>query len=126
MRTVETDKAPRPAGHYSQGVVHGDTVYVAGQLPLDPDDPQAPPPQGIDAQARLALANVGAVLEAAGSDLSRLLQVTVYVADLSLWGELNRAYADVLGEHRPARAVVPTGPLIPGCLLEIAAVAALG
>ena len=123
MRIVKTERAPTPAGHYSQGVVHGGAVYVAGQLPIDPDDPEAPPGD-VEAQVRRVLANVSAVLEAAGSDLSRLLQVTVFVSDLSLWGEVNRVYAEVLGEHRPARAVIPCGPLKRGYLLEVTAVAA--
>lgn len=124
MHTVQTDLAPRPAGHYSQGVVHGGAVYVAGQLPIDPAHPDAPAGD-VESQVRRVLGNVEAVLEAAGSGLSQLIQVTVFVSDLSLWGEVNRVYADVLGEHRPARAVIPCGPLKKGFLLEVTAVAAV-
>ncbi|MGD8320528.1 MAG: Rid family detoxifying hydrolase [Gemmatimonadota bacterium] len=125
MRIVETEKAPRPAGHYSQGIVHGDTVYVAGQLPVDPRDPQAPPGDAAT-QARQALANVAAILEAAGSGLDRTLQMTVYVSDIAHWAEVNRVYAEVMGQHRPARAVVPVRDLHYGYLVEIQAVAAVG
>ncbi|GMV04978.1 MAG: reactive intermediate/imine deaminase [Gemmatimonadota bacterium] len=124
MRLVETDKAPRPGGHYSQAVVHDGTVYVAGQLPVDPKDPKAPPGDAAS-QARQALENVRAILEAAGSDLDRVLQMTVYVSDIAHWGEVNRVYAEVMGTHRPARAVVPTRDLHYGYLVEIQAVAAL-
>lgn len=124
MRLVETDLAPRPGGHYSQAVVHNGTVYVAGQLPVDPADPKAPPGDAAS-QARQALANVRAILEAAGSGLDRVLQMTVYVSDIAHWGEVNRVYSEVMGSHRPARAVVPTRDLHYGYLVEIQAIAAL-
>lgn len=125
MRVIHTDLAPRPGGHYSQAVVHGDTVYVSGQLPIDPADPQAPPGDAAT-QARQALQNVRHILEAAGSGLDRVLQMTIYVSDISHWGEVNRVYAEVMGPHRPARAVVPTRDLHYGYLVEIQAIAALG
>lgn len=125
MRIVETAAAPRPAGHYSQAVVHDGTVYVAGQLPIDPANPEAPPGDAAS-QARQALHNVARILEAAGSGMDRVLQMTLYVSDISHWGDVNRVYAEVLGDHRPARAVVPTRDLHYGYLVEIQAIAALG
>ena len=65
-----------------------------------------------------------AILKAAGSDLSRVLKMTVYVSDIGLWGRVNEVYARMLGEHRPARAVIPTKELHYGFLIEIEAVAA--
>ncbi len=120
---VHTTDAPAPAGHYSQAVVHGDTVYVAGQLPFDPDDPGAPLGD-VETQVRRTFANVAAILDAAGSGLDRLLHVTVFVTDPVLWTDVNRVYASILGEHRPARAVIPCGPLKRGAVLEVTAVAA--
>jgi 2-iminobutanoate/2-iminopropanoate deaminase len=124
MKTVSTSKAPLPAGHYSQAVVCGGVVYVAGQMAKNPRDPDAHPGTA-GQQTKQALANVGAVLEAAGSSLRHLLQVTVFVTDIALWSEVNEAYAEVLGEHRPARAIVPIGPLPGDYVLEIQASAAL-
>ena len=124
MRPVETSNAPRPAGHYSQAVVHDDVVYVAGQLPIDPEDPAAPPGDAAQ-QARRALTNVARILEAAGSGLDQLLQVTIYISDVAHWGEVNQVYAEMLGAHRPARAVVPVGELHYGYLVEIQAIAAV-
>jgi 2-iminobutanoate/2-iminopropanoate deaminase len=124
MQPVSTPNAPAPAGHYSQGIVHNGLVYVAGQLPLDPQRSSDIPPT-IEEQTERTLENVRAILRAAGSDLDRLLQVTIYVSDMSLWGRVNETYARILGAHRPARAVVPTKELRHGCLLEIQAIAAV-
>ena len=123
MRFVETPHAPRPAGHYSQAVVHGGLVFVAGQLPADAANP-ARPRGDVEEQTERALRNVEAILEAAGTGLDRLLSVTVYVADVALWPRVNAAYARVLGPHRPARAVVPVKELHHGWLVEVQAVAA--
>lgn len=125
METIHTPHAPQPAGHYSQGVVHNGVVYVAGQLPFDPERPNAPL-GNVEEQTLRTLRNVEAVLLAAGSGLDRLLEVTVYVTDLSHWGAINEVYAGVLGAHRPARAVVPVGPLKRGALLEIQARGVVG
>jgi len=125
MKPVHTPHAPEPAGHYSQGMVHQGVVYVAGQLPFHPERPDAPLGT-VEEQTRRTLQNVEAVLQAAGSGLDRLLEVTVYVADLAHWGTINQVYAEMLGDHRPARAVVPVGPLKRGALLEIQARATVG
>jgi 2-iminobutanoate/2-iminopropanoate deaminase len=124
MKTVETPHAPRPAGHYSQAVVHGGLVFVAGQLPHDVANAGRPPGDAGE-QTERALRNVEAILEAAGSGLDRLLSVTVYVADVGLWPQVNAAYARALGPHRPARAVVPVKELHHGWLVEVQAVAAV-
>lgn len=125
LAPVHTAAAPTPAGHYSQAIVHAGVVYVSGQLPLDPGS--GTPLRGdAGAQTRAALANLGAILAAAGSSLARVVRTTVYVSDIRLWGEVNAAYAQVFGEHRPARTVVPTGNLHHGCLVEIDAIAVVG
>lgn len=124
MRFVESPLAPRPAGHYSQAVVHGNTVYVAGQLPIDPADPKAPPGSAAE-QTRVAMANVRHILEAAGSGLDKALQITIYVSDIAHWGEVNQTYTEVMGNHRPARAVVPVKDLHFGYLVEIQTIAAI-
>lgn len=125
MHTIHTPTAPRPAGHYSQAVVHAGLVFVSGQLPLDPAT-GVPLLGSAGAQTRAALANLEAILAAAGSGLAGVLRTTVYVRDIALWEEVNAAYAEVFGEHRPARTVVPTAELHHGCLVEIDAVAVAG
>lgn len=127
MHPVETKNAPSPAGHYSQAIVHEGLVYVAGQLPIDPVKGRdgSLPPGPVGEQTERVLRNVEAILEAAGSGLDRLLQVTIYVSSIEQWGEVNQAYARVLGDHRPARAVVPVKELHHGFAVEVQAVAAL-
>jgi 2-iminobutanoate/2-iminopropanoate deaminase len=124
MRAVQTHHAPTPAGHYSQAIVHGGLVYVAGQLPKDPRG-TGPVPQSAEEQTERAMRNVEAILVAAGSRLDRVLQLTVYVADMSLWAQIDATLARVLGEHRPARAVVPTPGLHHDYKIEIQAIAAV-
>jgi enamine deaminase RidA (YjgF/YER057c/UK114 family) len=99
-------------------------VFVAGQLPLDPVSGEVAG-GAVGEQTERSLRSVQAILEAAGSGLERLLSVTIYITDRALWAGCNEAFARVLGEHRPARAIVPVPELRHGCLVEIQAVAAL-
>jgi 2-iminobutanoate/2-iminopropanoate deaminase len=113
---------PAPAGHYSPGITAAGLVFVSGQLPMDPAMGRVVE-GGIEAQTERALRNVELVLQAAGSSLSRVVQMTIYISDGDLWGQVNAAYARVMGGHRPARAVVPVSPLHYGALIEIQAMA---
>lgn len=111
-----------PAGHYSPGIVAGGFVFVAGQLPIAANGTKL-----VDApfaeQARQVLANVQAVLEAAGSSVQHLVQVRVYVSDIQRWPEFNQIYAAWAGAAKPARAVVPVPLLHHGLMIEVEAVA---
>jgi len=123
MRSVLTPDAPAPAGHYSQAMIHGDLVFVSGMLPVRPDGTRET--GSAAAQTAQALANMEAVLREAGAAPDTVLKTTVYVADISLWDEVNAAYAAFFGDHRPARSVVPVKELHFGFLVEIEAVAAV-
>ena len=123
IKRINTPNAPKAGGHYSQATVYNGLVFVAGQLSIDPAT-GAHKIGTIEEQTELALNNVHAILQAAGSDWNRVLKMTVYVADINLWEAVNKVYARILGEHRPARAVIPTGPLHYGFLIEIDAIAA--
>lgn len=125
MRFVKTTDAPAPAGHYSQAVVHGGLVFVAGQLPIDPNR-RTRDAGTIEEQTECVLRNVEAILRAAGSSLDRVLQMTLYVSDIELWGRVDEVYTRVMRDHRPARAVVPTRNLHHGYQIEIQAIAAAG
>ena len=124
MKTIQPPDQPTPKGHYSPGIEHDGLIYVSGQLPmtLDTREPFAGP---IEEQTELALKNVEAVLKAAGSDLQHVLQFTVYVSDIELWGKVNETYARIMGDHRPARAIVPVKDLHFGTQIEIQAIAAI-
>jgi 2-iminobutanoate/2-iminopropanoate deaminase len=124
IRTIQTENAPRPGGHYSQALVHNGLVFVSGQLSIDPRTGEKKL-GSIEEQSRQALANISAILNAAGSDLGRVLKMTVYISDINLWSKVNEVYREVMGEHRPARAVIPTGELHYGFLIEIEAIAAI-
>lgn len=123
MHAVSTANAPLPAGHYSQAMVHNGVVYVAGQLPIVPGS-QEHKVGSIGEQTEQTLRNVQAILRASGSDLDRVLQMTIYVSDISLWSEVNATYVRMMGNHKPARAVVPVKDLHYGYQIEIQAIAA--
>lgn len=124
MDKIFTDKAPAPAGHYSQAIVYNGLVFVAGQLPIDPVSHKIIE-GGIEPQARQVIANIKAILEAAGSSLDKVLKSTIYIPNSSYWPEINRIYAECFGEHRPARAVIPCGELHYGVLLEMEVIASI-
>jgi 2-iminobutanoate/2-iminopropanoate deaminase len=124
IKHISTSNAPQPAGHYSQGIVHNGLVFVSGQLATDPKTGERKL-DSIEEQTEQALKNVVAIVRAAGSDIDRILKMTIYLADINLWGEVNSVYARFMGENRPARAVIPTGDLHYGFLIEIDAIAAI-
>ncbi len=123
LREVRTEHAPEPVGPYSQAVAYAGTVYVSGQIPLDPKTGELAC-QDIEGQTRQVLANLRAVLEAAGSSLDDVLRTTLYLADLAHFPRVNSVYA----EHfralpAPARATVQVAALPLGSQIEIDAIA---
>lgn len=121
-RAILTPDAPAPGGHYAQALASGGLVFVSGQLPISPSGAS-----GADApfaaQARQAITNLLAVLAASGAAPGDLLKVTVYLAGVEHWPAFNAVYAEMLGDARPARSVVPVPALHHGYLIEIDAVA---
>jgi reactive intermediate/imine deaminase len=122
LREVTVLALAAPGGHYSHAVIGAGLVFVAGQLPIARDGTRRTDAT-FDEQARLVLANVEAALQAAGSGIERVLQVRVYLADIADWPAFNALHATWAGSARPARAIVPTGPLHVGFRIEIEAVA---
>jgi 2-iminobutanoate/2-iminopropanoate deaminase len=123
IKRIETPNAPKPGGHYSQATVYNGLVFVAGQLSIDPATGEKKL-SSIEEQTEQALANVHAILKAAGSDWDRVLKMNISVADIELWEAVNKVYSRILGDNRPARAVIPCGELHYGFLIEIEAIAA--
>jgi 2-iminobutanoate/2-iminopropanoate deaminase len=116
-------KLPVPKGHYSPAVVHQGVVYVSGQLPIYPDGRVES--GEIEAQLRVCLENIRTILQAAGSDLSHVLKVNIFVTDVALWPRINAVYADFFGSHKPARIVVPVQTLNYGAQVEVDCIAAV-
>ena len=125
IKSITTPNAPIPAGHYSQAIIYNGLIYVAGQVPIDPRAgiKEAGP---IEEQTELVLNNIREILRAAGSDLDRVLKMTVYITDIDLWGKVNTVYARIMGDHKPARAIIPVKDLHYGFQIEIEAIAAVG
>lgn len=123
VNKIQPPDQPTPKGHYSPGIEHNGLIFVSGQLPMMLDT-REPFTGAIEEQTELALRNVEAVLKAAGSDLQHVLQFTIYVSDMELWGAVNETYARIMGDHRPARAIVPVKDLHFGTKIEIQAIAA--
>lgn len=124
LHPISTPDAPAPAGHYAQAIACGGFLFVSGQLPLDPAT-KAPVGGSLADQTRRVLENVAAIVRAGGSDVHRIVKMTLYVSDISGWASVNEVYADFFGDHRPARAVIPVGELHHGVGIEVEAVAAL-
>lgn len=124
MRQVRTEAAPTPIGPYSQALIQGGLVYCSGQIPIDPATNQLVAGE-IEDQTRQVLANLCAVLEAAGSSPDRVLRTTIYLTDLRLFPRVNAVY----GEHfahqpPPARSTLEVAGLPLGAQIEIDAIAA--
>ena len=124
MKTVQTEKAPKAIGPYSQAVVAGDFVFCSGQVALDPATGELVA-GGINEQTERVLRNLTAVLEAAGLSIAGVTSTTVYLRSMSDFKEMNEMYAKVFGEHKPARATVGVSELPKGALVEISCVAHL-
>ncbi|HZD04717.1 MAG TPA: RidA family protein [Longimicrobiales bacterium] len=122
LRQVRTDDAPRAIGPYSQAIVTDGWVYCSGQIPIDPSTAEVVGGD-VATQTERVLRNLAAVLEAAGSSLSRVVKTTVFLADMGDFLAMNEVYARHFGEHRPARATVQAGALPKGVALEIECVA---
>jgi len=124
IKAVATDEAPGAIGPYSQAIRAGDLLFVSGQLPIDPasgkfnsDDPVA--------QMRQCLANIGAIAQAAGADLSRVVKTSIMLTDLSRLAEINDAYGQCFAAPYPVRSTFEVSALPRGAKVEVEAVISL-
>jgi 2-iminobutanoate/2-iminopropanoate deaminase len=120
-RAFMTEQAPKPVGPYSQVVLYGEFLFLAGQVPLTPDGKMND--GDIVAQTKQVLNNIKAVLEAAGSSMNRVLKTTIFLADLDDFETVNGVYAEYFQEPYPARSTVQVAKLPRGARLEIDAIA---
>lgn len=122
MQTIETSAAPGAIGPYSQGYIVSGFVYTSGQIPVDPISGAIP--EGIEAQAEQSCKNVGAILQAAGADFSKVFKTTCFLADMGDFAAFNQVYARYF-ISKPARSCVAVKTLPKGVLCEIEAIAIL-
>lgn len=123
IEIVSTASAPQAIGPYAQATVVGGMVYTAGQIALDPASMQVVP-GGVPEQTVQVMKNVAAVLEAAGSSLSKVAKTTVFLVDMADFAAMNEVYAKAFGDHRPARSTVAVSGLPRGVRVEIECIAA--
>ncbi|GLS42833.1 RidA family protein [Methylobacterium brachythecii] len=120
---IATTGAAIPAGHYAHATAWQNLVFVSGQLASRPDGTQTAD-QPFDRQVKQALANVLTILSEAGCGPRNVLRVTAYIVGVENWAAFNRIYAEVFGQAKPARTIVPVPELHHGYLVEVEAIAA--
>ena len=123
MKTVSTNKAPAAIGPYSQAQIVGDLVFCSGQIPVIPETGALA--QGLEAQANQVFKNIAALLTAAGSDLSKVVNTTVFIKNMDDFAAINAIYAQYFTEPFPARSCVEVARLPKDVLLECEAIAEL-
>ena len=121
IKLINTDKAPAAVGPYSQATAANGMLFVSGQLGLIPGEGKLA--EGFEAQTRQALENMKAILEAAGSSLTKVLAVDVFVLDMGKFADLNALYSDFFTNPKPARAAIAVAGLPLGGLVELKCVA---
>lgn len=123
MHVIQTTNAPAAIGPYSQAMVVGDLLFTSGQIPLRADGTLL---EGdITAQTKQVLANLKAVIEAAGANLSKVVKTTVFLKNLDDFVPMNKVYGDTFGIHTPARSTVQVAKLPRDVLVEIEAIVSL-
>ena len=121
MQYIQTSDAPQAIGPYSQAVRMGDIIYTSGQIALTPEGVMVE--DDIVSQSKQVLANLKAVLEAAGSSLQKVIKTTIYLDSMDDFAIVNEIYAEAFGAHKPARSTVAVQTLPKNALVEIDAVA---
>ena len=122
MKQISTKSAPAAIGPYSQAVKTDGLVFVSGQLPIDPQT-GAFPERGIAAQTNQSLKNLGSILAEAGSDYSKVIKTTVFLADMADFAAMNEVYSSFFNAPFPARSAIAVKELPKGALVEIECIA---
>ncbi|MBO4945215.1 MAG: RidA family protein [Muribaculaceae bacterium] len=120
---IATTNAPAAIGPYSQAIKCGDMLYISGQIPLNPADGTIP--EGIKAQTAQSISNIKAILKEAGASIDNVVKTTVFLADMSLFGEMNEVYGQEFTAPFPARSAVAVRELPKQVLVEIETIATL-
>lgn len=120
MKKIYTKYSPK--GHYTPGIISNGTLYISGQTSVNPETGKVPT-GGIKEETAVALKKIEYVLEAAGLKKENVVMCRIYMTSSDFWSEVNEAYIEFFGEHKPARIAVPVRELNHGCLVEIEAIA---
>lgn len=123
-KCISTDKAPAALGPYSQAVVAGDFVFVSGAIPIDMETGDLSTGD-IKDQTRICMNNLSTILKAAGSSLEKVVKTTIFLADLSNFGNVNEAYGEFFKSNPPARACLQVAALPKNAQIEIEVIATL-
>ena len=121
--TIKAKNAPAAIGPYSHAVVAGNLMFLSGQIAINPETGEMP--AGVQAQTAQAIANIEAILAEKGATLDNVVKTTVYLAEMSLFGEMNEIYAQHFTEPFPARSAIAVKELPKRALVEIEVIAAL-
>lgn len=122
MEIIYTDKAPKPIGPYSQGIIAQNFIFLSGQIGIDPKTGELVK-GGIEEETSQVIENIRAILEEAGSGLDRVIKADVYLADLKDFGSMNKIYERYFSKNRPARVTVGVGALPKNARVEISVIA---
>jgi len=125
LQAIHTNDAPKAVGAYSQAIQHQGMLYTSGQIGLDPQSGQMVG-DDVAAQATQVVANLTAVIEAAGGQLNQIVKVTIFLENMDDFPVVNQIYADWLGEHRPARSTVAVAALPLAAKVEMDCIVATG
>jgi 2-iminobutanoate/2-iminopropanoate deaminase len=124
IKKITVAGAVATAGHYTPGMAYNGMLFISGQLPVNPDGTHTYD-EPFEVQARVAISNLLSIVEAAGSQTDDLLKVTVYIVGVANWKTFNQIYIELMGDAKPARAVVPVPELHHSYLVEIEGIAAV-
>lgn len=122
MKTIKTKNAPAPIGPYNQAIEHNGTVYISGQVAIDPANGKMIDAD-LKAEAHLVMKNLGAVLKEAGMDYNNLVKTSIFLLDMKRFSEVNEVYGSYFDTHFPARETVQVSVLPAGARVEISAIA---
>lgn len=123
MKVINTSKAPKAIGPYSQAIEANGLVITSGQLPIDPATGEFAP-GGIKEQTRQSLTNAKAILEEAGINLANVMKTTVFLSDMNDFAAMNEVYAEFFNEPFPARSAIAVKTLPKNALVEVECIAA--
>jgi 2-iminobutanoate/2-iminopropanoate deaminase len=123
MKCIQTEKAPKAVGPYSQAIISGGFVFCSGQIGIDPSTNDLV--EGFEKQTHQVLKNLAEVLESSNSNLEKVVKATIYLSDINNYPKMNVIYGEYFSEHKPARVAFAVAALPKGALIEIEVIAEL-